>query len=583
MTQEFDIVIRGGTLFDGSGAEGIVADVAISEGKIAAIGKVVGQGAEEIDARGCLVTPGFVDVHTHYDGQVTWENRLAPSSDHGVTTVVMGNCGVGFAPIRKDQRDLAIALMEGVEDIPNVVMHKGLPWNWESFPEYLDALDKRVADIDFAAQLPHSPLRVYVMGDRGAAMEAPTDADLAEMRRLTTEAVKAGAIGVSTSRALVHRFRDGRHAPSVNTEDQELLALASGLRDAQAGVFQLIPNTANEASEEFGLIMKLNATSGRPVSFTLPQGDSIVGGWRTYLDGVKAAAVKGLPIRGQFYPRPVGMLFGLDLSMTPFSLNPSYRAVADLPLPQKVAALRDPELRARLIAEQPDDPNPFFVWIAEQTSMLFPLGDPPNYTPPMSESISARAERQGIPPRELLYDELLKDEGRAIIYLPLGNMDGGRLDSGSLLAGEPGTVIGLGDGGAHYGIICDASWPTYVLTKCTRDAAPDRRIPLPLAIKLLSRDPALVVGFKDRGLIATGFKADVNVIDLNKLHLHAPRTSRDLPAGGRRLTQKADGFVATIVSGQITYRNGNPTGLLPGRLIRGARNDPSFVETIDAA
>jgi N-acyl-D-amino-acid deacylase len=574
VSEKYDLVIRGGLLFDGSGADGVEADLAVSEGRISAIGRIPDQAADEIDATGCLVTPGFVDVHTHYDGQVTWEHTLSPSSNHGVTTVVMGNCGVGFAPIRRDQRELAIALMEGVEDIPGAVMSEGLPWNWESFPEYLDALELRTADVDFAAQLPHSPLRVYVMGARGAALEPPTQEDLDEMQRLTSQAVKCGAIGVSTSRALVHRFRDGRHAPSVNTEEQELIALAKGLRDAEAGVFQLIPNVNNDASDEFSLIRRLNAASGRPVSFTLAQSPAIVGGWRTYLRGVNEAAALGLPIRGQFYPRPVGMLFGLDLSMHPFSLNPSYKTVVDLPLAEKVAALRNRELRARLIAEGPDDPNPFLVWIAEQTSMLFALGDPPNYTPPITESIAARAARAGVPARELLYDELLKDDGRAIIYLPLGNVDEGRFDSGSLLIGEAGTILGLGDGGAHYGIICDASWPTYLLTKCVRDAPNERRVPLGTAIRAATRDPAVAVGFLDRGLLAPGYKADINVIDLRRLHLHAPRTKRDLPAHGRRLTQKADGYVATIVSGQVTYREGEPTGHLPGRLVRGARNDP---------
>lgn len=578
MTQQYDLVIRGGTIVDGTGAAPFSGDVGIIGNRIAAVGKVDGSAKEEINATGMIVTPGFVDVHTHYDGQVTWENRLAPSSDHGVTTVVMGNCGVGFAPIRESQRHMAIKLMEGVEDIPEVVMAQGIPWSWETFPEYLDALDKRETDVDFAAQIPHSPIRVYVMGERGVNLEPPTEADLAEMRRLTREAMEAGALGVTTSRQLAHAFRDGRPAPSTKTEVDELLALADGLKDAGRGVFQLIPNTNNPGADEFAIIAKLQRESGRPVNFSLFTGSGITDP-QAYMDGLAEADADQRPIKGQFYPRPIGMLFGLDLSYHPFSLNPSYKAIEDLPLDEKVAALRDPAFRKQLLSEEPEDPNPFFLWVVQQTQILFPLGDPPNYAPSPDDSIKARAATLGVDERELIYDELLRQNGRAVLYCPMGNTENNRFDAAVDLFGKPGTVLGLGDGGAHYGMICDAAYPTYMLTQYVRD---NHTVPVEQAVSMLSRETALSVGLTDRGLLKPGYKADVNVIDLDRLHLYAPRVKRDLPAGGKRLSQKSDGYEATIVSGQITYRNGRATGALPGRLVRGTQINQQL-ETAEAA
>ena len=572
MAQDYDLVIRGGTIVDGTGNAPFAGDVAISGKRIAAVGKVPGSGRQELDAAGMTVTPGFVDVHTHYDGQVTWENRLMPSSGHGVTTVVMGNCGVGFAPVRAGDQQMAIKLMEGVEDIPEAVMADGVPWNWESFPDYLDALDRRECDIDFAAQLPHSPLRVYVMGQRGVDLEPPTERDLGEMRRLTAEAIKAGAIGVSTSRQMAHRFRDGRPAPSTRTEVTELHALAAGLRDAGGGVFQVIPATDKPSGEEFAVIRGLAEASGQPVNFSLLTGSTVTGGWRPYLDGLRETAQQNIPIHGQFFPRPIGMLFGLDLSYHPFSLNPSYKAIESLPLDEKVRALRDPGLRARLLAEEPQDPNPFFLWVVQQTHLLFPLGEPPNYNPAPEDSIKARAATLGVGERELIYDELLRQNGKAILYCPMGNTDGNRFDVAADLFGEPGTVLGLGDGGAHYGMICDAAYPSFILSEYVRKR---NRIRVEQAVSMLSRETAGTVGLLDRGILRPGYKADVNVIDLERLHLYAPQVKRDLPAGGRRLSQKADGYEATIVSGQVTYRNGRPTGALPGRLVRGAQPVPA--------
>ncbi len=570
MGKSYDLVLRGGTIVNGSGAQPFEGDVAISGGRIAAVGKVEGQGAEEIDVTGKLVTPGFVDVHTHYDGQITWESRMAPSSNPGVTTVVMGNCGVGFAPCRPDQHHLAIKVMEGVEDIPDVVMAEGIPWNWETFPEYLDALEQRRADVDFAAQLPHSPLRVYVMGERGADMEAPTDAELAEMRRLTTEAIRAGAIGVSTSRQLAHRFRDGRSAPSVRTEVDEILALAEGLRDAGTGVFQIITNTTKPPADEFAIMRRLAETSGRPLSFTLASGGP-GDGRDVLMRGIEAARADGLKMRAQFFLRPVGMLFGLDLSYHPFAFNPSYRPVEGLALAEKVAALRDPGLRAAILAEAPDDPNPFLMSMIKRTNSLYVLSDPPNYQPAPEDNLMARAEAAGIGLREMIYDALLEDDGKSILYCPLGALG----ENPRRYFEHPDAVLGLGDGGAHYGMICDAAYPTYLLTRLGRDAPSEEEIDLPLAIRALTRDPAELAGFLDRGLLAPGHKADVNVIDYQGLRLHPPTVARDLPAGGKRLSQKADGYVLTLVAGKATYRDGVHTGALPGRLIRGQQAAPT--------
>jgi N-acyl-D-aspartate/D-glutamate deacylase len=573
MSAQFDIVIRGGTVVDGTGTPGFQADVAIKDGVIAAVGAVAGKGREEIDAAGLVVTPGFVDVHTHYDGQVTWENTLAPSSNHGVTTVVMGNCGVGFAPSRPEHRQLMVKLMEGVEDIPEVVMTDGVPWKWETFPEYLDFLDTRRTDVDFAAQLPHSPLRVYVMGERGTDLEPPTETDLAEMRRITREAIEAGALGVTTSRQLAHSFRDGRPAPSTKTEIDELKALAEGLKDAGAGVFQIIPNTNLPTPHEWEVIETLNeASGGKPVNFSLFTGSQVVGGPEPLLDGLARARQEGRRIHGQFFPRPIGMLFGIELSYHPFSLNPSYKQIEHLPLEEKVARMRDPVFRKQLLSEQPEDPNPFFLWVVQQTHILFPLGDPPNYNPHPSDSIKARAETLGIDERELMYDELLRQNGKAIIYCPMGNTENNRFDAAVDLFGKPGTVLGLGDGGAHYGMICDAAYPTYMLSEYVRDS---HKMPIEQAVSMLSRETAETVNLFDRGVIKPGYKADINLIDLDRLHLYAPRVKHDLPAGGKRLSQQSDGYEATIVSGEITYRRGRPTGKLPGRLVRHGRPAPA--------
>lgn len=572
---QFDLIIRGGTIHDGTGAPPRIGDVGIRDGRIVAVGEVEGEAAEVIDAAGKLVTPGFVDVHTHFDGQVTWEDRLSPSSGHGVTTAVMGNCGVGFAPCRPDQRDTLVKLMEGIEDIPEVVMVEGLPWNWETFPEYLDALEQRRLDIDVAAQIPHSALRVYVMGERAARREPPTGEDLAAMRRLVAEGIAAGGFGVTTSRNVMHRTRAGELAPSLYSDVDELCALAAGLNDADAGVFQIIPAPAEPAEVEFPILRQVAEQSGRPISFTLLDVPGQPGdGWRHHLAGLEQAAADGLQMRGQVAPRPVGMFFGLDLSLHHFSSHPSYKAIAHLPLAERVAIMRDPSFKARLLAEAPEDTNPTTLMLIATFRGTYQWDDAPNYEPQRDDRVDARAAAAGLSLDEYAYEALLGNDGRAVFYLPAANYTDGTLRSVREMLGSPHTVMALADGGAHYGLICDASFPTFYLQRWVRDAAPDERIDLPEAIAELTSRPAALVGLTDRGRIAPGLKADLNVIDLAALRLRVPTVEYDLPAGGKRMQQQAEGIVATVVSGQVTYRNGVHTGAVPGRLVR--RGQPAL-------
>ncbi|SCW60658.1 N-acyl-D-aspartate/D-glutamate deacylase [Sphingobium faniae] len=573
MSSQFDLVIRGGTVVDGTGAAPYVADIGVRDGVITDIGVISGPAREEIDARGLTVTPGFVDAHTHYDGQITWESRMAPSSNHGVTTVVMGNCGVGFAPVRDGDHQLMIKLMEGVEDIPEVVMAQGVPFNWNSFPDYLDALDQRVSDVDFATQIPHSPLRVFVMGERGANLEPPTLEDLVEMRRCVSEAVRAGALGVASSRNLFHRFRSGELAPSVTTELDEVLALAEGLKDAGAGTFQCNPNLDNDAEVELKIFRTIAEQAGVPVTFSLISVPTRPDNWDGYVAGVRQAAADGLTIRCQFMPRPMGVMYGLELSYHPFSLNPSYRPLARLPLEEKVARMRDPELRARLIAEEPDDPNPAFVGLLKSIGALYRISDPADYNFAVEDSIQAEAARRGVNPREMIYDALLEDEGRAILCSYSSDVPEYLAKSRDLI-GQDNSIVALGDGGAHYGMICDAAYTTYLLTgRLGHDG-----LDLPTAIKALTSQPAKSVGLEDRGVLGVGYKADINVLDIPNMVLHRPEVIADLPAGGKRLSQKSKGYVATIVSGAVTYRNGVATDALPGRLVRGVRGAPTVTK-----
>lgn len=570
MSHAFDIVIRSGTIVDGSAGPLKMADIAIVDGKIARIGQVQERGKEEIDATGKLVTPGFVDIHTHYDGQVTWEHTLKPSSNHGVTTVITGNCGVGFAPCKPEQRDTLVRVMEGVEDVPEIVMTEGLPWNWETFPEYLDSLAKREYDIDFATQIPHSAIRVYVMGERGERREPATAQELRQMTDIVREAIEAGAIGVSSSHHLGHRTVAGELAPSVGSADQEVLALARGLREANAGVFQMITDGyygGSDAGAQMDLLRSIAETAGRPVSYSLLQKAPYLRLHEDMLALMRQVRAQGLDIQGQVFPRPVGLLFGLTLSFHPFRFHPTYQAIHDLPLAQRVAELRKPEVRAAILSEKPEHTNPIFITIVSGYDNAFSLGDPPNYEPAPEDLLHARAKALGVSTAELAYDLLLENEGNAVLMSPSSNFAEGNFDAIEQMLFDENTLIALGDGGAHYGMICDSSYPTTMLTHWVRDRQ-GRRMPLEQAVHRLSRKNALAVGLADRGLIAEGLKADINIIDFDRLKLHAPQPVHDLPGGGRRLMQQSEGYAATIVSGRITYRDGVPTGARPGRLVR---------------
>ena len=558
-------------MVDGSGGAPFAADVAVAGGRIAAVGSAAGAGAEEIDAKGLLVTPGFVDIHTHYDGQITWSDTLSPSCDHGVTSVLMGNCGVGFAPCRPDRRAMLLELMEGVEDIPRVVMEEGIPWNWESFPQYLDALERRRCDVDFGAMVAHAPIRIHVMGRRGAEREPATAKDVAEMARIVGESVAAGGFGFSTTRSLNNRSRDGSLAPTVTAGEDELRAMACAMGALGKGVIELnnqFLDATPEGSPEFDMMRRIAKASGRPLSFSLNQQVADPNRWRHVLSFIEAANRDGAPIRAQVACRPVGVLLGLDLSLNPFVSCPSFLPIADLPLAGKLRALRDPSLKARLLAEKPQDPNPFTLDLTRRVADMFELGDPPDYAPPADAMLGNRARRLGVTPRELAYELLLERDGCAILYYPATNYVNQNLDHVLVLLRHPHSVIGVGDGGAHLGMICDASLPTHLLTYWTRDRKGER-LSVPEAIKTLAHDTARAIGLNDRGLVKPGFKADLNLIDYERLKLHAPHPVYDLPGGARRLIQRADGYAATLVSGIVTYRHGQSTGARPGRLVRG--------------
>ena len=565
----FDLVIRGGLVCDGTGGEPYSADVALQGDRIVAVGQIAGRGAEEIDAAGCIVTPGFIDLHTHYDGQAIWSDRLVPSSQHGVTTAILGNCGVGFAPCRASDRDMLIGVMEGVEDIPEVVMAEGLTWDWETFPDYLDALDRRQRDIDVAAYIPHSALRVYVMGERGAAREPANDADLERMQRIVAEAMDAGALGFATSRQFIHRTCDGALIPSFDAAETELRILVEAMGEDR-GVFQIVLDTPHGSwTDELTVLRRILGPSARTAMFTLGQGSRDPDDWRGALEIVHRANADGQSIRPQVFPRPIGIVIGHGLSANPFMDRPSYKRLPQ-DLPARMAALRDPDMRRRILGEASDGGMTPLQAMSNDFDRMFLLGDPPDYEPKPDDSIAARARRMGITPHELAYDLLLEDDGHAMLYVAVGNYGQGTLDPIREMMLDRSTLLGLGDGGAHYGMICDASFPTFMLTHWVRDRAKGR-LPLEWVVNALSREPARAVGLHDRGVIAEGFKADLNVIDLDRLKLHKPGVRHDLPAGGRRLAQGADGYVATIVSGVPIQREGVPVGPLPGRLVRGSR------------
>ncbi|MCV7378560.1 amidohydrolase [Mycobacterium alsense] len=577
----YDLIIRNGTIVDGLGGEPFVGDVAVRDGVIESVGPDGALGGatarREIDATGLLVTPGFVDLHTHYDGQSIWSERLTPSSAHGVTTVVMGNCGVGFAPCRQADHDVLVDVMAGVEDIPGVVMTDGLPWTWETFPEYLDALDAGKRDIDVAAYLPHSPLRVYVMGQRGADREPATAEDLAKMRALAKEAIEAGALGFASSRLTIHKTESGSPIPSYDAAREEIEQIARGVVDAGGGLLQFVPDIPSGGYQPvLQTVFDVAEEVGLPVTFTLVVANAGDPTWPDAITMVEkansAAGGDDVRVTAQLLPRPIGLIIGLQLSANPFVLYPSYREIAQLPLAERVAEMRKPEVRARILADKPGVGHPI-LYVAQMWDWIFPLGDDPDYEPDPSTSIGARARARGVDPMEEAYDRLLDDDGRAMLLVATSNLQGNSLDTVGELLHRDDVVLGLGDGGAHYGMICDASYSTYFLAHWARDRK-SGRFTVPEAVRELTSVPARVAGLGDRGRVAVGYKADLNVIDHAGLRLHKPVITYDLPAGGRRLDQTADGYVATIVSGQIIAENGVPTDARPGKLVRGRKPAP---------
>ena len=566
---DYDLIVRGGNIADGKGGALYEGDVAVTNGKISAVGEVSGKGAEEIDAKGKLVTPGFVDIHTHYDGQATWDTRLAPSSWHGVTTVVMGNCGVGFAPVHTGDHARLIELMEGVEDIPGVALHEGLKWNWESFGDYLDALEQVPHDIDVCAQLAHGALRVYVMGERGAAIEPANETDIAKMRHLTKEAMEAGAIGFTTSRTILHKSVKGEPTPGLRAEEAELMGIAMGIADAGRGVMELISDfDSPDPLTEFAMLRRLVERSGRPLSLSLAQAGSSPDGWRGLLGLIEQASKDGLAIRGQVAPRPIGLLLGLQGTINPFIAHETFAQIKDKPLADKVRIMRDPSFRARMLAETEARTTHPLARRVMAFDRIFLLGDPPNYEPPKETSLAAQAARGNREAQDIAYDMLLEDDGRAFLFLPFANYTDFNLDACHDMIAHPNTVQGLGDGGAHVGIISDASFATYLLPHWGRDRATGK-FDLGYLVKRQTADTARAVGLMDRGVIAPGKKGDLNVIDFDRLQVRRPVMAFDLPAGGKRLLQGAHGYDATIVSGQVAYRNGEATNVLAGKLVRG--------------
>ena len=565
-----DLVIRNGALVDGTGAPARAADIAIDKGVITVVGVVAGAGVREIDATGLLVTPGWVDIHTHYDGQVTWDPFLTPSSWHGVTTVVMGNCGVGFAPARPDKHDWLITLMEGVEDIPGSALAEGIKWNWESFPEYLDSIDAQARVLDVAAQVPHGSVRAYVMGDRGARNEVATPADIAEMARLVGEGVKAGALGFSTSRTMLHRSKDGEPVPGTFANADELIAVGHAMAEAGHGVFELASDMA-PAEDEFAWMKALSQETGIPVTYGLLQSPMQPEKWRDMLRLTEEAREEGAQITAQIACRPTGMVLGWQSTVHPFIARATYRAIADLPFDERLIQLKDPAVRAAILADPSPDIGPIGQILTQGYDRMFRLekGADLDYEPRAEDSVATLAKATGQAPDAIVYDMLMEKDGRGYIYLPLLNYAQFNFDHIREMMDHPMTVLSLSDGGAHCGVICDASFPTYMLSYWARDRERGAKAPLEQVVRMQTHDTAKLYGLNDRGVIAPGMKADVNVIDLAKLKILAPEMVFDLPANGRRLVQRAEGYRATVVSGVVTFENGEATGAMPGKLVRG--------------
>jgi N-acyl-D-aspartate/D-glutamate deacylase len=561
-----ELVIRDGVIVDGTGAPRFGGDVAVdAAGRITEVGEVDGPARQEVDAEGCVVAPGWVDIHTHYDGQVTWDPEVTPSSGHGVTTIVMGNCGVGFAPARPDGHDFLIELMEGVEDIPGTALAEGITWDWETFPEYLDAVASMPRTVEVAAQVPHAALRAYVMGER--AHEQPDADEIAAMAALAQEAMEAGAVGISTSRTILHSSKHGL-VPGTDAPPDELLALGDALGASGSGVFELVSDSQGGEADQ-AWMLDLARRTGQTVTFALAQTPYAPDGFRQVLDEAeRLRQEEGLRIVPQVASRPTGMLFGLQSSLHPFSTHPTYRSVAELPLAERVARLRDPAVRAQLLSEQPATKNRIAVTLMQRWSQIFPLGDPPDYEPPASASVEGVAATTGGDPQAIVLDWLLERDGKAFLFAPLASYVDHDHEAIREMMTHPAAVLGLSDGGAHCGLICDASFPTHLLTHWVRDRSRGPKLALEQVVHLQTAKTASVYGFDDRGTLQPGKRADLNVIDLDGLRLHAPEMVFDLPAGGRRLAQKADGYRTTVVGGQVTYVDGEATGARPAGLVR---------------
>lgn len=571
-----DLVIRGGLVIDGTGSPGQLLDVAVNGETITAVGHDIGPGRDEVDANGLLVTPGWVDIHAHYDGQVTWDPYLTPAGWNGVTTVVIGNCGVGFAPVKPDQKDFLIQLMEGVEDIPGSALSEGIRWNWETFPEYLDALAAESYVIDVGTQVPHGPVRTYVMGEDGAADNHATPEQIDEMAGIVKASLEAGALGFSTSRTKLHRAKNGDLVPGTLAAREELLGIGKVLGEVGHGVFQMASDYKPE-DYELGWMKQLSQETGRRVLYSVVQSSGDPDQWRRLLRASEVAAEEGALISPQIAPRPAGLLLGFDSTVHPFILHSDYHAIRHYSPEDKRKALADPAMREAILSNPPDYDklDGVIAMIVSSFEMMYPLGATPDYEPAPEHSIAALAAAKGCTPQEILYDVMMSDIGADLVYLPMLGYSDQNLDATAELMQHPNTIYGLADGGAHCGVVSDASIPTFLLTHWARDRRRGDRISVEELVHNQTSVTAKCYGLDDRGVIAPGMKADINVIDFDNLQIHGPRVAYDLPADGKRYLQDITGYRTTICSGQVIYRDGQATGALPGKLIRGPQNDPN--------
>jgi N-acyl-D-amino-acid deacylase len=570
-----DLVIRGAKIVDGSGQPSFTGDIGISAGKITEVGKVAGAGKREINADGALVTPGWVDVHTHYDGQVTWDPYLSPSTNHGVTTVVMGNCGVGFAPVHANKRDWLISVMEGVEDIPGTVLAEGINWQWESFPEYLDALEKMPRALDVGAQIPHSALRTYVMGERGVTHDEATQADIKEMIRLVDEGMRAGALGFSTSRTMIHKYQTHKYPPGTFASHDEIMGIAKTLGKVGHGVFQMTANHY-QMETEVPWLTEVAKANNLPVAFALVQTDQTADNWKRLLATLDQTHSAGIPLYGAVAGRPAGILMAWLGSTHPFMAHPVWQNIAALPWAEKLAKLKTPEVRAQLTSmeflQKAAQFDSRLAYLTQSFHKMYALGVSPEYEPAQENSIASISAREGKSPLDVAYDMLMSEDGKGIIYFPSFNYAYNDLSQLHTQLQHPKTMMSLADGGAHCGYICDVSMPTYMLTHWARDRKRGPTLPLELMVKRQTQDTAQIYGMKDRGILKPGYLADINIIDFDNLSLPSPYVGFDLPAGGRRLVQTAHGYLATIKTGQVIMESGEKTGALPGKLVRGPQS-----------